>query len=125
VALVSAAWLLFYERIAYSEEEFLRRRFGDQYRGWAAQTPAFFPRLLRWKPPALPFSLRTVLRQEYYAWFSTVALFFALQLGTMLIETGQVELGTWWLVGLAAAAAICGTLRVLQRYTTVLNVPGR
>lgn len=34
---------LYYERIMFAEEEFLRRKFGASYRQWADETPAFWP----------------------------------------------------------------------------------
>ena len=34
---------LYYERIMYSEEQFLRRKFGDVYTSWAEKVPAFVP----------------------------------------------------------------------------------
>jgi protein-S-isoprenylcysteine O-methyltransferase Ste14 len=36
---------VYYERIMYAEEEFLRGKFGQAYTDWANATPAFIPRL--------------------------------------------------------------------------------
>src|SRR5690625_4190690 len=36
---------VYYERIMFAEESFLRKKFGDRYLEWAEQTPAFFPSL--------------------------------------------------------------------------------
>ena len=49
------AYWIYYERIAYAEEEFLSRRFGARHLAWAQRTPAFVPRLAGWRAPALPF----------------------------------------------------------------------
>ena len=56
---------LYYERIAFAEEEFLRKKFGDAYLEWANKTPAFIPRFKNWKKPELPFSLKAALKKEY------------------------------------------------------------
>jgi len=59
------AYGLYYERIMFAEEEFLRRRYRAGYEKWAARTPAVIPSFSSFAPPSLPFSLRTVLRREY------------------------------------------------------------
>ncbi len=43
--MVALIFVLYYERICYCEEEFLRQRFGPQFVDWAARTPAFVPRV--------------------------------------------------------------------------------
>ena len=75
ISLVSWVWWLpliytllfgiYYERIMFAEEAFLRRKFGGEFEDWAAATPAFWPRISQWRRPALPFSFRNVLRREY------------------------------------------------------------
>lgn len=62
--LVTALFLLYYERIIAREEAFLQEQFGDEFRAWAARTPALIPSLRSYVRPALPFSWRTVLRRE-------------------------------------------------------------
>ena len=62
--LVTALFLLYYERIIAREEAFLAEQFGDEFRTWAARTPALIPSLRSYVRSALPFSWRTVLRRE-------------------------------------------------------------
>ena len=66
---------LYYERIMFAEEEFLRNKFGKQFEEWAENTPAFIPNLSEWKPPSLPFSIRPVLKKEYQGFFAIIAIF--------------------------------------------------
>ncbi len=47
---------IFYERIIFTEETFLRQKFGDAFLQWAETTPAIIPRFKNWRPPTLPFS---------------------------------------------------------------------
>ena len=55
LALAFALFLaLYYERIILAEEAFLLDRFGAPYQAWAADVPAFLPRLHGWKRPACP-----------------------------------------------------------------------
>lgn len=123
--LVSLLFWLVHERIIFVEEEFLRDRFGADFLRWAAATPAFLPAPSRWRPPSLPFSLRTVLRQEYYGFFSVVFLFAVLEAATMAVESGRPGLSRTWLFVLGGAAVVSGVLRLLQRRTRWLDAAGR
>ena len=64
VAVFVLAYWLYYERIMYAEEQFLRRKFGDTYLRWAERTPAFIPCLKRFRPTDLPFSWKKVIKKE-------------------------------------------------------------
>jgi protein-S-isoprenylcysteine O-methyltransferase Ste14 len=79
VLVVCMAFWLYHERIMLAEEEFLRERFGTAFLQWATRTPAFIPRPAAWRPPVLPFSLRTALRREYSGLFAIIATFSSLQ----------------------------------------------
>jgi len=125
VVIVALLFGLCYERIMYAEEAFLRRSFGAEYLAWATATPAIIPAPSRWRAPGLPFSFRTVLRQEYYALFSTVIMFVLLELATVWLESGRWALSRPWILLLVAVTLICSILRLLQRHTRILDVPGR
>lgn len=123
--LVTLVFWLYYERIMLAEEEFLRRRFGEVYERWAAATPAFLPKPSLWRRPALPFSLRNVLRREYSGVFGVVATFTALEVLSDVAATGHFELDWMWAVLFGAALAMYILLRTLKRSTTLLHVDGR
>ncbi len=123
--IVALVFSLYYERIMYAEEAFLGRAFGAEYQAWATVTPAFLPALSRWRRAALPFSFRTVLRQEYYALFSTVTMFVVLELVTVWLESGRPGLSRPWLGLSLIVFVLAGALRFLQRQTRILHVDGR
>ncbi len=116
---------IYYERIMYAEEEFLRRKFGDAYVAWAEVTPAFVPHLRRWKRPSLPFSLRTVLRREYPGLFAICATFFALEAYQRVVIQGQWRPNPLWTGVFVAGLVLFLTLRTLKRRTSLLAVEGR
>lgn len=126
---VSLAFALYYERIALTEEAFLRRVFGLEFERWAARTPAFWPFTRgwreRWRPASLPFSLRTVLRREYSALLGLIATLAVLEIASDYAVTGRVWLDPLWLGLLLGGGAIYTILRFLKRYTRTLHVPGR
>lgn len=123
--LVSLAFWLYYERIIYAEEEFLRRQFGDAFRAWARRTPAFIPSPRSWVPPALPFSLRTVLKREHSGLFGLVSAITVFELVEARIVTGRFQVDGFWAVVFAFTAVLYCTLVLLKKKTRVLNVPGR
>lgn len=63
VAFVFMYWV-YYERIMFAEEEFMREKFGDQYTNWANTVPAFIPALRKIKKPDYKFQWKKVIRQE-------------------------------------------------------------
>lgn len=119
------AFYLYYERIMFAEEEFLRKKFGREFEQWAARTPAFIPRPTRWVKPSLPFSLRSVLRREYSSFLAMVVAFVAV-VGTehWLVER-EVTIEPYWLVFAGVSVLIYLSLRTLKKHSMVLNVEGR
>lgn len=121
----SLAFWLYYERIMFVEEVFLRQSFGNQYRRWAAQTPAFLPRFSQWRSPSLPWSWRNALRREY----SGMMLVILCHAGQKCIELFLIEHRiVWeffWATLLFGGLAAYFILRFLTRKTTLLRVPGR
>jgi len=103
--IVSLAALLYYERIAAREEQFLESRFGDAFRAWAARVPAFLPRWRAWQPPALPFSWSRALDREFYALAEICVIFFVLDVMEDWSAVHVFELDPVWTV-VAAAGAI-------------------
>ena len=123
--LVTLVFWLYYERIMFAEEEFLRRSFGREYEEWAEHTPAFLPHRLRWIAPQLPFSMRNVLRREYSGFFGLIATFMLLEIASDFEATGRLEWDPVWLAIFGASLVIYLTLRTLKRQTRLLHVKGR
>lgn len=67
---------VYYERIMFAEEAFLRRKFGDTYLNWAKGVPAFVMKLSSPSSPKYPFSFKKVLKKEKNGVFALFTLFF-------------------------------------------------
>jgi protein-S-isoprenylcysteine O-methyltransferase Ste14 len=107
--IVSLAALLYYERIAAREEQFLESRFGDAFRGWAARVPAVLPRLSAWRPSALPFSWSRALDREFYAIGEVTVAFFFLDIMEDWAVHGELTLDpVWTIVGATGALFFAG-----------------
>jgi protein-S-isoprenylcysteine O-methyltransferase Ste14 len=125
----SLLFWLYYERIMFAEEYFLRKKFGQVYLNWAAGVPAFWPKLGKWKSSGVEFSMKNVLKREYNGFF---AIFISFALLEMMKNYFHFGIGGWrdalssfWMFALAASFIIFIVLRSLKKYTTVLNVKGR
>ncbi len=123
--IVALVFWVYYERVMYAEEAYLRRTFAERYLEWAARTPAFVPRLSGWRSAELPFSWRVVVRREHSSCFAIVAVFAAEVYGRDLIGAGRFEwhpfVAAFFLVGLVLFLAAV----FLTRRTRLLEVEGR
>jgi len=116
---------LYYERIMFAEEQFLRRKFGDAYDSWSAKVSAFLPFQFKWIPPKLGFSFRNVLKREYNSFVNIFLIFSILDLFRNYYLTGRIFMTRIWLLLLIGAAVIWLIIRSIHKYTRWLEVEGR
>jgi protein-S-isoprenylcysteine O-methyltransferase Ste14 len=78
---------VYYERIMFAEEQFLRGKFGETYLNWAANVNAFIPNFKNFKKPNMPFSWKKVLKKEKNGLFALFLIFCAFDiLGEVINE---------------------------------------
>jgi len=123
--MVMLIYYLYYERIMFTEEEFLRRKFGQEYLAWAAQTPALIPHLRTWKKPELNFSFRNVLKREYSGFFAIIATFTFLKTIVDMAAEHEYEFDLGWYIFFGFGLASYLVLRLLKKKTRILHVEGR
>ncbi len=121
----SLTFWLYYERIMFAEEAFLRKKFGDEYQRWAATTPAFFPRFKQWRKPSLSFSWLNVLRREYSALMLLILCHAGQEFFELLLRDHRIVWEVFWATLLFSGLATYFVLRWLTRNTKLLDVPGR
>jgi protein-S-isoprenylcysteine O-methyltransferase Ste14 len=122
--MIFAFWI-HYERIMFAEEEFLQKNFGSAFLQWAEHTPAFFPKFQLWKPPSLPFSLRTVLKREYSGFFGIIVAFTGIDIIKTLLSERTLKIHNGWLVFFIIGGLIYLALRTLRKKTKLFHVEGR
>ena len=125
VAIYVLAFWLFYERICFVEEDYLRRKFGDAFEEWSRNTPAFIPHPWKWRRPHLEFSLRSVLRREYGGMLAIATPFLALEASEHYVVEGHIPFEPFWVAFIIVSLAIYLTLRLLKKCTRLLYVEGR
>jgi protein-S-isoprenylcysteine O-methyltransferase Ste14 len=120
-----AFFWIYYERIMFAEEQFIRRKFGDEFVEWSSRTPAFFPDFRKWQSADMKFSVRNVLKREYSGLFGTVVSFAYINFIKNYFFEDQIWLDFKWQIGGAIGIVVYFTLRSLKKYTKVLSVEGR
>lgn len=123
---VSLVYWIYYERIMFAEEAYLRQQFGADFEEWSLRVPAFVPRFSLFQKGDLQFSFKTFLRREYATIFSTV---FSFTVVDYLIHFNElmISANTWtdWMLPslyiLAAFLVVTLVLRTLKHHTSMLN----
>ena len=116
---------LYYERIIFAEEQFLRRKFGEAYDKYSEKVKSFIPFHVRYVSCTLPFSFRNVLKREYNSFFNVFAVFAVLDISRNFILTEKLSVTPVWMWLFVAAAGIWLTVRVIKKATRWLEVEGR
>lgn len=123
--IVVLVFWVYYERIMFAEEAYLRRTFGAAFVDWSARTPAFLPAVAQWRPADLPFSWRVVVRREHSSAFAIVVIYAAVVYARDLFADGRVGAHPVVLAVLGVSLALFLVAVYLTRRTRVLSVPGR
>lgn len=116
---------LYYERIMFAEEQFLRRKFGEIYDRWSEKVHPVIPKFGNWLPPLLPFCFRSVLKREHNSFVSIFVIFVLLDLCRNYFITGKPFITTLWLYPAIPAGIIWLIIRILHKQTRYLIVDGR
>jgi len=117
---------LYYERIMFAEEQFLRRKFGTVYTDWAAKTNAFIPNLQHWKQANLAFSWKKVVKKEKNGLVAVFLVFFLFQIIGNYVEQGSFVLEHNWLTYATLLSGILYLiLKFVKKRTNLLDETGR
>ncbi len=120
-----AAYWIYYERIMYAEEEFLRRKFVEEYESWANKTSAFVPKFSSFIKSSMQFSLKNVLRREYNGFFNLILTVTLLRFAALSISLNKLYLDFYWVIIFSIGTLIFVGLKILKKFTKVLKVEGR
>jgi len=116
---------IYYERIMFAEEQFLRRKFGDAYDKWSARVGSFIPFSFRFIPPVLPFSVKNVLKREYNSFVNIFVIFVVLDGFRNYFLSGKIYITPMWRWLGISAFIIWIVIRTIHKHTRWLEVAGR
>ncbi len=125
LVLIGGFFWVYYERIMFAEEAFLRNKFGEDFLAWAARTPAFIPAIKGYRKPGLTFSGKNVLRREYTGFALAVVCFSVINFMKHWSYNQKPFLDPLWQVLLPVSLATYFILRSFKKHTKLLDVEGR
>jgi protein-S-isoprenylcysteine O-methyltransferase Ste14 len=118
----SLCYWLYYERIMYAEESFLRDKFGAAYLEYSKTTPPFLPLFWsRWQTPSLKFRWKKVLRKELSSFYAMIISFFILALYRNYLIFHTIILSRSWVLFFLIGTLLYLVLRFLKKKTNVLS----
>lgn len=117
---------IYYERIMFTEEQFLRRKFGSVYLDWAEKTPVFFPAFSfrKFIKPEYPFSWKKVLKKEKNGLSALFLIFAFFDVTGELIEN-QTKFDYTILALCVLTGLLYLILKYLKKYTNILDETDR
>jgi len=113
VAFILFYWV-YYERIMFAEEQFLRRKFGETYTKWAENTPAFIPSFKNFRKPNLPFSWKKVFKKEKNGFAAIFIIFCAFDVFAELLK-GTNNFNIYLMVAAIASIVLYLILKALKK----------
>ena len=116
---------LYYERIMFAEEEFLRKKFGEDFVKWSEKTPAFIPDFAKWKKPRLPFSWKMVLKREYSGFLGIIVAFVSIKFCADFLAENELVFRKSSIAFLAFGFIVYFTLLFLRKKTKLLHIEKR
>ena len=116
---------LYYERIMFAEEQFLRRKFGEVYDKWSEKVGSFIPYSFKYIPAKLSFSLRNVLKREYNSFINIFLIFAILDLFRNYFLSERIYMTGMWIYLSAASFLIWLIIRTIHKHTRWFEVEGR
>lgn len=131
--LTSDAWFViafcffywvYYERIMYAEEQFLRKKFGDEYLRWAEKTPPFFPKFSLYQKPKYPFSWKKVIKKEKNGMAAVFIVFSLFYVVEQLAKGTSIEIN-YLLILCAITTVLYLILKIIKSKTRWLDEAGR
>jgi len=117
------AFWIYYERIMFAEEAFLRRKFGSPYLEWAEKTPPFVPRARGFVKPGLPFNWKRVLKKEKNAFLAMFLVFCGFDIAGEIVQH-ESGYNLVFAGGLILSLVLYPLVKILKSRTAFLHENG-
>jgi len=118
----SLIYWLYYERIIFAEEDFLRKKFKNQYLDWAKKTPIFFPKSLKIKKNTSKYNWKDVIKRERNGLLSLFMLFYIFDLIKNYLSQNELKFEINLIsVGFYFSVIFFIVVKFLQKKTKILD----
>lgn len=125
IIIMSLLFWIYYERIMFAEEDFLKDKFSNNFIVWSKSMPAFIPSISSFKRSETSFSVITVLRREYASILSAVIGFVFVEFFRNYFSTNTLCISVLSQRLLIITLVLVLVLRSLKHYTNLLHQKGR
>jgi len=115
---------IYYERIMFAEEQFLRRKFQSAYSQWAETVPAFIPNFKLFVKPRHSFSWKKVLKKEKNGLLATFLIFSFYNITGELLEK-ENHFHSYLIAGTVFSLLLYVVAKYLKTRTHLLDETGR
>lgn len=115
VAVYTLIFWLYHERIVFTEEAFLRTKFGQPYLDWTEKTRAFVPSLGNYTKPSTPFSFKKMIFRENNSFMEMILIFYLFEVLRDYVLTGKFDKESGWLIVLGVSTVIWVVVRVIRK----------
>ncbi|EAZ96000.1 hypothetical protein FBBAL38_01235 [Flavobacteria bacterium BAL38] len=123
VAFVLCYWV-YYERIMFAEEHFLRNKFGKIYIDWSEKVPAFVPDFKNFIKANLSLSWKKVVRKEITGIFVLFAIFFVFDFVGVYLKN-EKELNPFLLYSMIFLLIAIVIIKIIKKNTDWLKQENR
>lgn len=123
--LITVLYWFYYERIMFTEEEYLRQKYGDVFLEWAEKIPAVIPSFKKYESTSIPLSFRIILAREFTGVLAVSASFAIEDFMEYYVGFRKPDFTFLWAWVFAATLITYLIIRFLRKKTKVLFVEGR
>ena len=116
---------IFYKRIMFAEECFLKNKFGEKYDLWANKVDSFFPKKFNYIKSPESFSFKSILRREYSSVLSGIIGYLFIDLLKNYYNLNSIKINDNLYALSFVLIVIILILRTLKHYTSLLNEKDR
>ena len=111
---------LYYERIMFAEEQYLRKKFKESYIEWAENVPAFIPSFKNYATPQIVFNWKKILKKEKNGLAALFIIFFVFDIAGELVEKSK-DFNYFIIISCIITLLMYGVIKGLRDYTKVLD----
>ena len=96
VIIYTLSFWLYYERIMFAEEKYLKNKFENKFDDWTRKVPAFIPNFRLYIKPKGIFSLKRLIEHEYTGIFGIIIMYSILLISHNYKVYNNIYLSTSW-----------------------------
>ena len=112
---------IYYERIIFTEEDYLLKKFKTQYIDFCQKVPVFIPCFNNYQKSQHPFSFKKILRQEYSTIISTIIVFLFFEGTINYFCNSTIYLKPIYVKILLLSIGLTLCLKIIKSYTKILD----